>query len=689
MPERSLLGFARMVLTSLMLCLALLSGLAGAPAEQTRKDQPWRIGYEAGIPPLSYLGPKGEITGFMPALLRELLADQGITSVEVMKPWPELYEDFLAGRIDILAAVAPTRERRDLMIFSKPHMERSITLFYRKGLPTPALETLGSLRIATMKHTQSHEYLISKGWQDALVAFSNPDDVLRSVNEGRTDAALMSRSIGMKRVEALGLANVVVHRSNIDDLASSLHFAALPGNESKIAILNRGLAALRDSGEYRRLREGWVGPFEEQRPALAVLLPYLAPVLAVLLMLGLGYLEQRRLNLRLREGEERLKLALEGGELAFWDWDLRGGHLHVSDRWWDMLGVRRPAGQAGTEHFLEGVHEEDRTRLSEALESMSTRRTPLDEVFRSRNGERWLHCKGRPLGHDTAASRSLLRAAGTLADISERRRNESEKTEMLTRLMEAQRLESLGILAGGVAHDFNNLLTVMLSNSALAKLEIPAEHAADEYLNQIEIAAHQAARICQQMLACSGQASFNLQDENLNRQIDEIHTLLELTVGRENRLEISCAPALPTVRADRLQLRQMLLILVQNAVEACEAGRGLIRITAEEVLLGSETIRRWDPSFTAQAGCYVCLSVSDNGCGMKEDVMAHIWDPFYSTKFTGRGLGLPAVHGIVRTHHGGLGVESTPGLGTCFRVYLPASLQPKSASPEQTPEEVV
>jgi len=191
------------------------------------------------------------------------------------------------------------------------------------------------------------------------------------------------------------------------------------------------------------------------------------------------------------------------------------------------------------------------------------------------------------------------------------------------------------------------------------------------------------------MLACSGQASFNIQEENLNRQIEEIHTLLELTVGRENRLEIACAPALPTVRVDRSQLRQMLLILVQNAVEACESGRGLIRISAEEVLLGNETIRRWDPSFNAQPGCYVCVGVSDNGCGMSEDVLSHIWDPFYSTKFTGRGLGLPAVHGIVRTHHGGLGVESSPGLGTCFKVYLPAALQPKSAAAEQAPEEVV
>jgi len=259
---------------------------------------------------------------------------------------------------------------------------------------------------------------------------------------------------------------------------------------------------------------------------------------------------------------------------------------------------------------------------------------------------------------------------------------------MLTRLMEAQRLESLGILAGGVAHDFNNLLTVMLSNTALTKMEIPPGHAADEYLSQVDTAAHHAARICQQMLACSGQASFNLRDEDLSQQIEEIRTLLELAVGRENRLEITCPRGLPLVHVDRSQLRQLILILIQNAVEACEPGRGLIRVGTEELLLGAETIRRWDPSFNAQPGCYVCLSISDNGCGMSEDILARIWDPFYSTKFTGRGLGLPAVHGIVRTHHGGLGVESAPGLGTCFKVYLPA-LRNESAASEKTPEKVV
>jgi signal transduction histidine kinase len=676
-----------MVLTVLLLVLAMLPSLRAAQGDPAR-EKTWRIGYEAGIPPISYAGAKGEITGFVPALLRELLADQGVNAVEVIKPWAELYEDFIAGRIDILAAVAPTKERRDVMIFSAPHMERSITLFYRKGLQVPHIEKLGGLRLATMRHTQSDEFIVSKGWERSAVLVSTPDDVLRSIIDGRADGGLMARSIGMKRLESLGLAGIEVHRDNIEELATSLHFGAHPGDESKISILNRGLAALRSSGEYKRLREGWVGPFDEQRPTLAVLMPYLIPVVAVLLILGLGYLEQRRLNQRLREGEERLMLALEGGDLAFWDWDLRTGLLHVSERWWDMLGVRRPSGAPKRQHMLEGVHEGDRARISDALDSMSSRRIPLDQIFRSRDGERWLHFKGRPLRQDPSGPSELLRAAGTLADITERKRSESEKTEMLTRLMEAQRLESLGILAGGVAHDFNNLLTVMLSNTALAKLEIPAGHASDEYLDQVETAAHRAARICQQMLACSGQASFNIQDENLSVQIEDMRTLIELTVGRENRLEINCPVALPLVHVDRSQLRQLILILVQNAVEACEAGHGLIRLVAEEVVLGSETIRRWDPSFNAQPGCYVCLSVSDNGCGMNEEVLARIWDPFYSTKFTGRGLGLPAVHGIVRMHHGGIGVESTPGLGTCFKVYLPA-LRLDSAPPEKPTEKII
>lgn len=676
-----------MVLTAILSCLAVLTGLCASPADTVRQKT-WRIGYEAGIPPLSYSAPDGRITGFTPALLREILAEQNLSSKEIIKPWPELYEDFVAGRIDILAAVAPTKERRDLMIFSKPHMERSITLFYRKGMPPPSLDDLSHLRIATIRLTQSYEYLVSKGWDRLLVPENTPDEVLKAVNDERADAALISRTIGMKRLEALELTNVHVHRDNLDKLTATLHFAAHPGDEPVIALLNRGLDSMRENGQYLRLREGWVGPFEERRLTLTLLLPYLAPVVAVLLMLGLGYLEQRRLNLRLREGEERLKLALEGGELAFWDWDLQSGLLHVSERWWEMLGTRRPSGPAKPRHLLEGAHPEDRARLSEALDRMSGNCAPLDQVFRSLDGKRWLHCKGRPLEQALSGPQETRRAAGTLADISERRRNETEKTEMLTRLMEAQRLESLGILAGGVAHDFNNLLTVMLSNTALAKMEIAPGHAADEYLSQVDTAAHHAARICQQMLACSGQASFNLRDEDLSQQIEEIRTLLELTVGRENRLEITCPPGLPLVHADRSQLRQLMLILIQNAVEACEPGRGLIRVGTEELLLGAETIRRWDPSFNAQPGCYVCLSISDNGCGMSEDVLARIWDPFYSTKFTGRGLGLPAVHGIVRTHHGGLAVESAPGLGTCFKVYLPA-LRTESAPAEKAPEEVV
>ena len=267
-------------------------------------------------------------------------------------------------------------------------------------------------------------------------------------------------------------------------------------------------------------------------------------------------------------------------------------------------------------------------------------------------------------------------------DISDRRRALEERRSMEAKLQETQKLESLGVLAGGIAHDFNNLLTGVLGNASLAAAEVAPGSAAHGFLAQIEMAATRAADLCRQMLAYSGKGRFDVKALDLNALIRETMNLLGISISKRARLEFQFAPSLPSVLADATQLRQIVMNLVINASEALGERDGIVRVSTSTAMLGREALASANASPDATEGNHVCFEVSDTGCGMEPEVLQRIFDPFYSTKFTGRGLGLAAVLGIVRGHRGAITVTSTQGEGTCFRVLLPVASDRVEATSE-------
>jgi two-component system, cell cycle sensor histidine kinase and response regulator CckA len=249
---------------------------------------------------------------------------------------------------------------------------------------------------------------------------------------------------------------------------------------------------------------------------------------------------------------------------------------------------------------------------------------------------------------------------------SQQRRNVEE------RLRYGQKLESLGILAGGVAHDFNNLLTPILGYASLTLGMIADDSPLQPMLVQIEQAARKAADLTQQILAYSGKGRTILQQVDISSLVREMSGLLGSISGR-TRVEFELADALPWVRADASQLKQVILNLVTNAHEALLDQVGVITIKTELIDV-TETVLL-DPFSPRElpGGEYVVLEVGDTGKGIPQENINRIFDPFFTTKFTGRGLGLSAAQGIVRGHDGILTVESQTGLGTKFRVLLPKS----------------
>jgi two-component system cell cycle sensor histidine kinase/response regulator CckA len=258
-------------------------------------------------------------------------------------------------------------------------------------------------------------------------------------------------------------------------------------------------------------------------------------------------------------------------------------------------------------------------------------------------------------------------------DVTKRLRAEEERREIQRKMQESQRLESLGVLAGGVAHDFNNLLTGILGNASLGRRSIRSYSPAQQYFQQIEQAATRAAELCQQMLAYSGKGHFMVMPLDFSSLVRDSAELLRASVSKKATLILDLPELLPPVMADMEQIRQLILNLVMNASESFGNGDGQIRISTGVLEACAQQLKGAVTSPSLAEGRYVWLEVQDSGCGISEETIEKIFDPFYSTKFTGRGLGLAAVHGIVRGHKGVLQVRSIVGKGSAFRFLLPAT----------------
>ena len=247
-------------------------------------------------------------------------------------------------------------------------------------------------------------------------------------------------------------------------------------------------------------------------------------------------------------------------------------------------------------------------------------------------------------------------------------REELQKSER--RIQETQRLESLGILAGGIAHDFNNILTAILGNANLARQELPVNSEIQDYLSSIENSALRAADVCRQMLDYSGKGRFEIQSLNLTRVVEDTGRLLAISIHKKVELHFRLMSQLPLISGDALQIRQAILNLTANASESI-AGEGFIKISTGLVDFHEIDFKSLFTPLALKEGRYVYLEVSDNGAGIDPKDFSRIFEPFFSSKFAGRGLGLPVVLGISRGHHGGVTVKSSLGNGTSFRIYFP------------------
>jgi PAS domain S-box-containing protein len=258
-----------------------------------------------------------------------------------------------------------------------------------------------------------------------------------------------------------------------------------------------------------------------------------------------------------------------------------------------------------------------------------------------------------------------------IQDITDRKQAEEERLLLQQQFYHAQKLESLGVLAGGIAHDFNNILMVILGHCYVACDESDLNINVKTRILQIETAAHRAADLCRQMLTYAGKSPLLQSSVNVGLLVEDVVKMLQSAAMKNIEIELVVTHDLPNVKGDSGQIQQVVMNLIINASEAIGDKTGTIRVELSEVALEADCAEKDTFGACMRAGRYVCLEVSDHGCGMDEETQKRIFEPFYTTKLNGRGLGMSAIRGIVTSHDGMLKLTSTPGSGTSFKVYFP------------------
>ncbi len=333
--------------------------------------------------------------------------------------------------------------------------------------------------------------------------------------------------------------------------------------------------------------------------------------------------------------------------------------------------------------------EEVRRFRSDDLEVINSGRAkviPEEQITNSEGEVRYLQTTKIPF---TRADSELPSVLGVSVDITDLKRAAEERRKLDTKMRQAQKLESLGVLAGGIAHDFNNLLVGMLGNATLALARLPENAPARLYIGGIKTAAQRAADLSNQMLAYSGRGKFIVEPIDLGALVNEMLNLLRASVTKKAKLSLDLRSGLPAIEADITEVRQVVMNLLTNAAEALGDDEGVISVSTRALDVDRSYLAKTYLEEGLPEGHYVLLEVSDTGCGMDEETREKIFDPFFTTKFSGRGLGLAAVLGIVRGHGGALEVTSEEGRGSSFRVLFPATTNTIESQPTVLPSEEI
>lgn len=377
-------------------------------------------------------------------------------------------------------------------------------------------------------------------------------------------------------------------------------------------------------------------------------------------------IQRSRGELALRESEEKFRSLAENLNDVVWLAEPDGSRIHFVNAAYERVwGKTCESLYRSPRSFLDSVHPEDRSKVEAQLPGHALGQWDIEyRIVRPDGSIRWVHDRGAPIRE---ANGTIRRVAGFAVDITERKQLQANYDQ-------AQKLEAIGQLAGGVAHDFNNILAATMMQINLVQMRPGLDGELRDSMAELMANAERAASLTRQLLMFSRRSVPQMQTLDLNDTVENLLKMLRRIIGEDIDLDWRRISNLPPIVADAGMLDQVIMNLVVNARDAMPKG-GSIGISASDIQVSEEQAAS-NPE--ARPGRFVCLAISDTGCGMSEEVLKRVFEPFFTTKETGRGtgLGLATVYGIAKQHHGWVEIETKVDHGSTFKIFLPATVEP-------------
>ncbi|MBF0331837.1 MAG: transporter substrate-binding domain-containing protein [Candidatus Omnitrophica bacterium] len=643
--------------------------------------------------PYTFVDAKGQPAGFSVDLVKAVAQAMGFQVEITVDTWDHARHALASGVIDFLPMMAYSKERDKIYDFSPPHTIAYDAFFTRKGVRAiHSINDVQGKNIIVMKGDQAHDYLLSLGFikPERFILIDSLPKALHLLSSGAGDLALMPKLVGLTLIRDLKLTNLELSPVVVEAYNRPFSFAVREDNQAVLERLNQGLSIIKSTGQYKDIYAKWFGALEPGSISGAIFFKWLGVGLVIFLIVG-GLLllwsfslqalvtlrtraleveirERKKAEEELRQSEERLKFALEGGLLGYWDWDIIRQTVQRNHIWAEMLGYTFEEIQATTQQWSDFVYPDDRAAAWRSINDCLEGKTPMHEAeYRMRTkdgGYKWILDRARVVQRDPQGR--ALRMTGVHTDITVRR-NSADILRKAKEDAEAANKAKSEFLTN-IAHDFRTPMHAILGFSELLQVEHPMDQQ-KKFSQIINTKAKSLLFLVEELVDISRLESGRI----VLRRVDFDLKHLVITAVEDGRAElmqkeVKLTPviqdSLPLLKGDASRFNQILTNLIGNAVKYTDRGEIIVRV---------ERVAENFPSDK----CRIRLTVKDTGLGIPHEKLSRIFDAF--TRYHefaggqergGVGLGLYITKTLVDLMGGGMRVVSDVGRGSEFIVTL-------------------
>jgi len=717
----------------IILCAGSAIGNSGAKEILTPAERTWLtanqsrivLAVETGYAPFVFIDSKDQPKGLAHDYMLLLEAKLGVNFKQRrFSSLDDIFAKVRSGDVHIVNAVTKTARRSEFLSFTEPFIRVPNVIVVRKERTGQMREgDLKGLKVSLVKSYAVTEQLTKTEPYFELDLV--PDDLtgLFNVSFGRSDATVIDLATASYLIAQKGITNLRVAGETGADIQLAM---GVPSTETTLhGIIQKGLDSISEA-ERQNIRTQWINTysrsiFSDRRfwYAAAGLFSVICSVVVGILLWNRTLRRQVALRTEdltaekelLRQSEYTLQEQNEELQVNEEELRVQNDDLQATE---EMLRVQISEYEASQKLLKEsyerfralheasfggvfvhengvilecnqGLSEMTGYSVEELIGMQSIQLIPeeyQEEVaIKIREGFSELYevegiRKDGTRYHVRIRGKSIFYMGRSvrvtdMRDITDRKRAEEEHKQLEHKFHQAQKLESLGVLAGGIAHDFNNILTVIMGHCYMAREDMIPEHQFKAAFQKIETAGSRAKDLCRQMLTYAGKSPMEQTQFNLWLLVDEVVKMLQAAIKKNVTIMLDLKCDVPEINGDTGQIQQIIMNFIINSVEAIGDVNGKIRVVLTNMVFEKDGTETDTFGTVIKAGAYACLEVSDTGCGMDEATQKLIFEPFFTTKSTGRGLGMSAIHGIIKSHGGALQLTSKPGVGTTFKVFFP------------------